>query len=704
MYRMVRVCAADQPLQRIVWRDSNDVPIRTFELTTVTYGTASAPYLATKCLQQLAKEGTKTHTAAAKVLKEDFYVDDMLSGVSTVEEGKLLIKELIDLLQSAGFSLRKWNSNSEELMQNVPEHLRDERTMLELDSSSATIKTLGLVWEPNTDSFRISTPKWENDTPITKRIILSDASRIFDPLGIVGPVVIQAKLFIQNLWKLQCSWDDPISHEMQEYWLEYRRNLAALDDILVPRWIGVGGETWNLDQSLEFHGFCDASEKAYGACIYLRTVTKSGAIVVRLVTSKSRVAPLDNPTKKKKRQTIPRLELSSALLLAHLYEKVMQGLRIPGKLFLWTDSMIVKCWLSSLPSRWKQFVANRVSEIQHITRHGVWKHVAGVENPADVISRGMTPAQLKYQTMWFSRPQWLLLDEAQWPRTQATIESELDVTELEESCVTVTLQSTPPSEFFGLRSSFTELIRLAAIVKRFQFNARKTNRNCRRLGFLTTTDLNEALVTLVKLAQQESFPQELADLTKRGCVQDSSRIQSLNPIIIEGVLCVGGRLRNASISASRKHPYILDPQHPLTKIIVVHYHRKLFHAGQQLLISMTQDIRIPAPDLLEVEKEIDHLKNNKAAGVDQLPSELSKYGGEALARAVHWAIVKVWEERVLELEEWMEVKHKIARKRPFISKANKAIRLKFANEHADKSMEYLKTVLWTDESKFEIFN
>ncbi|XP_065077335.1 uncharacterized protein LOC135700685 [Ochlerotatus camptorhynchus] len=293
MYRMVLQSLLDRLLHKIVWRDSVTEPIRTFVLNTVTYGTASAPYLATKCLQRLADEGKNSHPAAA----------DMLSGVDDIEEGKVLIKEMIELLQSAGFSLRKWNSNSKELPSEVPEDLRDERSILELDSSSSSVKTLGLTWEPSTDSFRFSSPMWNESTEITKRCVLSDASRLFDPLGLVGPVIIQAKIFLQDLWKQDCGWDDPLELQLQEYWREYRRNLASLDGIAVPRWIGIS----RIVVAVELHGFCDVSNKAYGACVFIRTTA---------------TAPLENLKKNKKSLSTPRLELSSALLLAHLYEKI----------------------------------------------------------------------------------------------------------------------------------------------------------------------------------------------------------------------------------------------------------------------------------------------------------------------------------------------------------------------------------------------
>ncbi|XP_055588800.1 uncharacterized protein LOC129741119 [Uranotaenia lowii] len=385
MYRMVKVQAEDQRLQRILWRESPEIPVRTYELVTVTYGTACAPYLATKCLQQLADSGKESYPEAARSLQYDTYVDDSLTGANSVDSAIKLAKEMIELAAAGGFLLRKFNSNSADVLSAIPDHLIDERASLNLDSSTAAVKTLGLVWKPATDCFVYDCPVWSDKAKITKRVVLAETARLFDPIGLVGPVVVIAKIFLQDLWKLQCGWDDSLPEEMQNFWQEYRMNLKALSSLSVPRWL-----TFHSEASfVEIHGFCDASEKAYGACVYLRCTAENGEVTVRLITAKSRVAPLDDLKRKKKKQTIPRLELSSALLLAHLYEKVKRSLRIAHSAEFWTDSTIVICWLSSLPSRWQAFVSNRVSEIQHTTKGCQWHHVAGVENPADIISRGM---------------------------------------------------------------------------------------------------------------------------------------------------------------------------------------------------------------------------------------------------------------------------------------------------------------------------
>ncbi|XP_038117973.1 uncharacterized protein LOC6051048 [Culex quinquefasciatus] len=581
MYRMVPMDEADQPLQRIWWRDNPSDPAKAYQLTTVTYGTASAPYLATKCLQQLSVIGQESHPLAAKVVGRDFYVDDLLSGAATIDNGIALVEELVDLLDTVGFTLRKWTSNSSEILETIPPELRDERNILELDSSSSFVKTLGLIWEPSTDSFRFKAPKWKSESPITKKVVLSDTASIFDPVGLIGPVVVQAKIFIQKLWQEKYGWDQTLAEDHRNYWLEYRRNLMALDTLRIPRWIGLGG----CLASVQFHGFCDASQQAYGACLYLRAVQVDGLITLHLITSKSRVAPLEDLARKKKKRDITLLELSAALLLCHLYDLVRRSIQQEIQAFFWTDSMIVLCWLASLPSRWKPFVANRVSEIQHVTVDGVWSHIAGVDNPADIISRGCTPAELLYKPEWYGRLQYLLLEQEQWPKLgNRAPESELALKE-ERSTVSLPARARPPNELFSLRSNYHELIRLVAWVRRFAHNARHTNRDCRRTGELSHVELREALTFLIRVAQTEGFPEEIADLTKKKPIQPSSKLLALNPRLIDGVMRVGGRLMNAPVPESRKHPIILHHQHPFTKIVMSYYHWMLYHAGQQLLIA-----------------------------------------------------------------------------------------------------------------------
>ena len=125
MYRQINVNPQDRHLQRILWRYSSDEPIQEYNLTTVTHGTSSAPYLATRCLKKLADDNRCQYPITAKVLSNDFYVDDLLSGTSTLQDAIRLQQELSTLLQTAWFTLRKWASNHPTFLNYITTELQE---------------------------------------------------------------------------------------------------------------------------------------------------------------------------------------------------------------------------------------------------------------------------------------------------------------------------------------------------------------------------------------------------------------------------------------------------------------------------------------------------------------------------------------------------------------------------------------------------
>ncbi|XP_058448745.1 uncharacterized protein LOC131428715 [Malaya genurostris] len=264
MYRQIMLHADDTHFQRIFWRSATDEPIQTFELKTVTYGTASAPFLATRVLKQLAIDESNKYPIGAKAAQTDFYVDDLYSGSATEEEAIELRKQLDSLLAAGGFQLRKWASNSKIVLAGIPPENLAIHGMVDLDRYK-TIKTLGLHWEPMSDclKYQIQLPLLEK-TRLTKRLTLSYIAQIFDPLGLVGPVVVTAKAFMQTLWSLMdddgviWQWDRELPPLLYDQWEKYHSELSSLNRLRVDRFVLLPTAV-----KIELHMFSDASERAY---------------------------------------------------------------------------------------------------------------------------------------------------------------------------------------------------------------------------------------------------------------------------------------------------------------------------------------------------------------------------------------------------------------------------------------------------------
>ncbi|XP_052745100.1 uncharacterized protein LOC112047560 isoform X3 [Bicyclus anynana] len=340
MYRAILVEPSQRSLQQILFRFDTSEHIRTFTLNTVTYGTASAPYLATKCLVSLAEQCSDP--IAKTAIARDFYVDDFLSGGDSIESVIELCKHVNKTLLSAQFRLRKWQSNNSEVLKslvkdNSLEHNITVNKTLNLDET-LPCKTLGLQWDCNSDNLLFTITLNTQTKKITKRKILSLISQIFDPLGLLGPCTVQAKMLMQKLWIDKCGWDDEVSKETQNIFLNFIDSLDSLKSLRIPRW--VCNNNINL---LELHTFSDASERAYGTCIYVRTVDANGTVHIRLLASRNKVAPL-KPT------TIPRLELCGAVLATRLHAKVISSLTLKLRLYTWSSSQTLLKRPSSLHS------------------------------------------------------------------------------------------------------------------------------------------------------------------------------------------------------------------------------------------------------------------------------------------------------------------------------------------------------------------
>ncbi|XP_011859616.1 PREDICTED: uncharacterized protein LOC105557081 [Vollenhovia emeryi] len=368
MYRQVLVHPDDRDYQRILWRFDPTQPVEEFRLNTVTYGEASSAFLAINCIYKLAKEARQDFPMASNALLHQTYVDDILACADSVEAARLLQKQLTTVLSAGGFKIHKWCSDREEALEGLPPHLRESASKLGSDAND-TIKTLGIKWSPKVDQFQFFVQGAE--AAKTKREVLSAISRIFDPLGLIGPILTTAKLIMQETWRSGGQWDESLPILLAKKWEQFRRDLNDVQMISIPRRVIPSKNT----SKIYLHGFCDASAGACGACLYVQAEDEQGTYTSRLLCSKSRIAPI-------KPISIPRLELCSAVLLARLIDSVRRNLKVHiDGILAWSDSQVTLCWIRGDVTRWKPFVANRVSEIIELLSANRWNYVKGPKIP-----------------------------------------------------------------------------------------------------------------------------------------------------------------------------------------------------------------------------------------------------------------------------------------------------------------------------------
>lgn len=568
MYRQILLNPHETDYQRILWRESSFLPLEIYRLLTVTYGVASAPFLAVRVLHQLAYENASRFPEASNVLLRDFYMDDVITGCNTQSEALVLREQLTQILKSGGFELAKWASNNKAVISNTNDRSMQD-AILDLDKGSNT-KTLGLYWDSKDDFLHYMIRNSNNNTNLTKRAILSTISQIYDPLGLIGPIIVKAKLIMQNLWQQKSDWDVVVPTDIKSAWLELVDDIKNLTNMHIPRNVVVLNST-----NIELHGFADASERAYGAALYIRCTTDKGSICSNLLVAKSRVAPL-------KVLTIPRLELLAALLLTKLYNRVVKTLNVYfDKIYLYTDSQIVLAWISKPAATWKVFVANRVLEIQQLTKNVCWRHVRSEENPADLISRGASTNCLLTSNLWWHGPQFLNNSlENVTSKTDTVYLNIEEIPEVKQCAVVNTAVSVDKLDIFEKFSDLVKLMRCKAWILRFINNCR--NKTKVASATLSVIELQNAHTNLIKLVQREVFSTEINELKLNNAVHKSSALANMSPFLDKDeIIRVGGRLRNAPLAFDKKHQIILPKNHDLTKMIIRHFHVVNLHSGAQ---------------------------------------------------------------------------------------------------------------------------
>ena len=579
----IEINEKDKDFLRFLWIESisEDEPkIVVYRFNRVVFGVNSSPFILNAVLRHHIQTFKDVDPEFVRKLIDGFYVDDLVTGCSAPTEAIALYEKSKERMQKGGFKLRKWKSNDKDVQNKIQEmdnqNVKKEDGMNESSFTKESLgqasepgeksKVLGIVWDTKEDTleFKLSKMLKEGGNIPTKRGILSTLASLFDPLGILSPVAVMAKTLFQNLCVEGVGWDELLPVDKLSVWENWLQELKEIGTVKIPRYVhdqSIGEIQW-----CQLHGFGDASMKAYSAVVYMVYGTAEGTFS-KLLCSKTRVAPL-------KSLSIPRLELMSARILAVLMNTVKNALQSQikiDKIRLWLDSKTALYWIQN-NNEWKQFVQHRVNEILDLTTKCEWGHVSGLENPADVGSRGVTIRQLIKSDLWWEGPKWLRKQEDDWPKTMILTESE-DVKEDQKKCnvLSVMAEKQPRlSEIIDLGrfSALSKLLRVTAWVRRFIDNVRrKKEKQDVLLEPLSATEIEKSEASWVKDSQIDL--QQSAEFDKTRTNLDIRQVSD--------ILICHGRLENSDYDLGAKFPMVLPRDHKFTELIIWDCHQKVHH-------------------------------------------------------------------------------------------------------------------------------
>ena len=520
----------------------------------VPFGVISSPFL---LAATIGHHLSRSNSKYGDQILRDIYVDNVVTGVDTVEEAKSFYRAAKSLFRGAKMNLREWSSSSLEFDNFVADSDKPNKDL---------VKVLGVMWNRRADELAIKEPDRSLISECTtKRQVMQAVGTLYDPVGWCAPAVLNAKLFLQTLWATDHSWDSELPADEMTRWRELSTDLHDISKLVIPRYIS---------HSIDGDGcllvcFCDASKLAYGTAVYLVSYHES-----HLLFSKSRVAPR-NPL------SIPRLELLAAVIGVRAVDYVSKELHIPiTAKYVWTDSQCVLKWLASSKNL-STFVANRVKELRS---HAdlIFRYVNTFDNPADMVSRGMTTSELKNSHLWWHGPHWLLDPTDIWPNDTEQITADIlrDVESEYKSKSNVLFETSlisldfTPQPFGINHSDYSDLQRLLRVTA---YCLRFTSRKQEVVGGMVYW-LDKATCRWILYVQQKHYRH-----------LNSNTIQQLGVSQDElGILRCKGRLGNADLPYDTKFPILLPPEDYFTTLVILDCHRKLFHSGVSHTLSQVR--------------------------------------------------------------------------------------------------------------------
>ncbi|XP_071033036.1 uncharacterized protein [Parasteatoda tepidariorum] len=545
-------------LKFLWWRDGDPRKLITYRHCRVVFGVSCSPFLLAAVLNHHLENVPENLKHLAKKLKDSMYVDNCVASVDSVAELEYFRSESQKLLASAKFDLRGWIDNAHTSENKVEENLQVT------NSENFKVPVLGLLWNFKNDTLSCDINDISiDDKSITKRKILSLAHKIFDPIGFTCPVTLIPKLLLQDCWKAQVSWDAELPKDIVQKFNNWRNQISDLKDIEIPR----NYSCLDLnDAKLTLHVFCDASKLSYATGIFLRA-ERGNEVTCQLLQARSRVAPLKNVS-------IPRLELLACNIGVRLATSVKNDLNLKDiQTFYWSDSMDALYWIKK-EGPWVVFVTNRVKEIRALSQVSEWNYVPGIQNPADLPSRGCSVKTL-IKGKWWQGPPWLKDSRDRWPNYKLIPDEK--VINSEKKKIVVSSLNKENDEYYHRISSYKRIIRITGWILRFFRNAKTPSD--KRSGQLCAEELKKAELKILKKVQDEEFFGGTENQLK------SLKIITDN----DGLLRVKTKVFMRIDEEDFRLPLLLPSNHHVVKSLIISKHQELGHAGVPFLMTALRE-------------------------------------------------------------------------------------------------------------------
>lgn len=526
----------DRDYTRFVWPcnlyDFNS-PLKTYRFKSVLFGSTSSPYLLQATLNHHLKSRHSDNPHSEKI-KRSLYVDNIQSTIDSEQELLNIYQATNFILRDASMPLKEWTSNSGKLNQLIKVEFPNE-------SVPTDVKLLGITWHRVEDTLTVRSVTWTE--VITKRDLLSNAGKIYDPLGLIAPITVPFRMLMQKVWERKIGWDEDLPKEIISEWQELSFNASKVHEFTFPRMTCREGINYNL------HIFSDASPKAYGVVAYLTDLVTEP----RLLMSRGRVAPL-------KKRTLPQLELTGIYIASQLASYITAALdQINVKeIHLWSDSEIALQWVLNNKSD-IVYVSNRVGQIRENIDLSHIHYVPTLDNPADFLTKEIKAATLAASDLWFSGPEWLN-DPTSWPEQKfSNIISCTTVCELVE-----------PLFDIEKYNSLDKVMQITHTVLKV------LNKMSRSVDKYTHS---YALKYWIKITQQSYFKEEYSYLISKSVETMPELVKNLRLFLKNGLIRSYGRIERSDLPYEAKHPILVPKRCHFTKLMILKSHQQVLHGG-----------------------------------------------------------------------------------------------------------------------------